>query len=407
MLSHGNGFKAIGEYLAKDPTTIAKEVKSRRIREAPSGFNATDRARKLLCPGTPSRGRKRSFCKKCPAICPLYEPKTCPALTKPPYVCNGRARKASCRLAKWYYRANAARSAYEEIRVISRVGIGIDAEDLRGVDAIVRSGLEKGQPLVHIYLANRDAIPVSLRTLYNYIDAGVLTAKNIDLRRKVSYKPRKKKKDGPARQKALLLGRGYEDFLRHTAMNPSLNVWEMDTVVGRQGGKVLLTPLPRDARFMMIFLLDSHTQAAVLSVFDAMEAALGTTLFQTIFAIILTDNGPELINPPLIENGDNGERRASVFYCHPYQSQQKGAIEKNHEYIRYFFPKGASFDDLSLADGHLMANHINNTARPGLGGLSPLELASPRLDGRLLAFCAASPVAPANVVLNTSLFAKQ
>jgi IS30 family transposase len=178
------------------------------------------------------------------------------------------------------------------------VGIGIDAEDLRRVDAIVRSGLEKGQPLVHIYLANRDAIPVSLRTLYNYIDAGVLTAKNIDLRRKVSYKPRKKKKDDPARQKALLLGGGYEDFLRRAAMNPSLNVWEMDTVVGGQGGKVLLTPLPRDARFMMVFVLDSKTRATVLSVFDAMEAALGTTLFQTIFAIILTDNGSELINPP-------------------------------------------------------------------------------------------------------------
>ena len=31
-----------------------------------------------------------------------------------------------------------------------------------------------------------------------------------------------------------------------------------------------------------------------------------------------------------------------VFYCDPYVSNQKGRLEKNHEYIRYVIPKGRS-----------------------------------------------------------------
>lgn len=34
------------------------------------------------------------------------------------------------------------------------------------------------------------------------------------------------------------------------------------------------------------------------------------------------------------------------YYCEPKHSEQKGELEKNHEYIRYIIPKGTSFDGL-------------------------------------------------------------
>ena len=50
------------------------------------------------------------------------------------------------------------------------------------------------------------------RTIYNYIDAGLLSVGNLDLPRKVRYKARKKKK--PLRvDKQCHKGRIYEDFL--------------------------------------------------------------------------------------------------------------------------------------------------------------------------------------------------
>ena len=64
-----------------------------------------------------------------------------------------------------------------------------------------------------------------------------------------------------------------------------------------------------------------------------------------------------------------------LFYCDPRHSEQKGEIEKNHEYIRYILPQGTSFDSLTQEKVDLMMNHINNTARPSLQGQSPFELA--------------------------------
>ena len=61
------------------------------------------------------------------------------------------------------------------------------------MDELVTRLVKKGQPLTHIYAEHENERPVCLRTLYNYIDEGALSIKNIELRRKTGYKPRKKK----------------------------------------------------------------------------------------------------------------------------------------------------------------------------------------------------------------------
>ncbi len=52
------------------------------------------------------------------------------------------------------------------------------------MDELITKLVKKGQPLTHIYAEHENEIPVCLRTLYNYIDDGELTVKNIDLRKK-------------------------------------------------------------------------------------------------------------------------------------------------------------------------------------------------------------------------------
>ena len=52
------------------------------------------------------------------------------------------------------------------------------------MDELITRLVKKGQPLTHIYAEHESEMPVCLRTLYNYIDDGELTIKNIDLRRK-------------------------------------------------------------------------------------------------------------------------------------------------------------------------------------------------------------------------------
>ncbi|MFQ9620206.1 MAG: hypothetical protein ACLRZF_12155 [Waltera sp.] len=72
---------------------------------------------------------------------------------------------------------------------------------------------------------------VDERTIYNYIDAGILSAGNIDLPRKVRYKKRKSKKVVRVDKKCHI-GRTYEDFEAFMKGHPDFNVVEMDSVEG-------------------------------------------------------------------------------------------------------------------------------------------------------------------------------
>lgn len=126
---------------------------------------------------------------------------------------------------------------------------------------------------------------------------------------------------------------------------------------------------------MLICLLPGKTAACVKKVFDSLEKTLGILAFCQLFPVILTDRGSEFSDPDTLETGVDGVIRTGICYCDPMASGQKGALEKNHEYIRCCFPKGSSFDSLTQRDAYKLANHINWTARAGLNGLTPFKLA--------------------------------
>ena len=89
-------------------------------------------------------------------------------------------------------------------------------DELAALDKLVTPLIKKkGQPLTHIYSTHRDKIPVSERSLYRYIDAGMLGVGNLDLRRKVSYRQRRKQKKAidTITNKKFRETRTYEDFL--------------------------------------------------------------------------------------------------------------------------------------------------------------------------------------------------
>ena len=51
--------------------------------------------------------------------------------------------------------------------------------------------IRNGQTMDPIFAEHKEEIPCSERTLYRYIDSGILSVRNIDLPRKVKYKPRR------------------------------------------------------------------------------------------------------------------------------------------------------------------------------------------------------------------------
>jgi IS30 family transposase len=167
-----------------------------------------------------------------------------------------------------------ADAAAQRRRSESRKGIRITEEQRLAIDRIVAPLVKKGQPLTHIYTEHEAELPVSLRSLYNYIDAGELSIKNIDLRRKVRYRQRKRSENNEAKgfaNQSYRLGRTYEDFESYVN-NTGASVVEMDTVKGvREKGKRLLTMIFRDNSIMLLFLMPDGTAESVKRVFDYLE----------------------------------------------------------------------------------------------------------------------------------------
>ncbi|WP_024831370.1 IS30 family transposase [Ruminiclostridium josui] len=383
-------FKVIAKYLCKDPTTVSKEVKKHRSLTSRNNFvshnHCVHRGKCGLtnvCKRTVACKKQCRTCNACNTHCDQFKNEICSKVLKAPFVCNGCSKKAGCRLDKYFYKATQANRQYKTILVESRNGINISEDSLNQMDAIVTPLILQGQTPYQI-LKNHPEIKCSEKTIYNYIASGVLSVKNIDLPRKVKYKPRKQ--DRPkAKDTGIFEGRTYNDFMKYMEAHPETNVVEMDTVVGCEGSrKVLLTLFFRSCKLMLIYLLPDKTATSVKKTFDHLEEKMSPIGFYNTFPVILTDRGTEFSNPEGLECGIDNTIRTSIFFCDPMASWQKPGIEKNHEYIRSVLPKGSSFDKLTQWDVTRLANHINSTARASLNGRTPLELAQLLLEKHAL-----------------------
>lgn len=301
----------------------------------------------------------------------------CDLLLKPPYVCNTCVNKHYCVKNKLYYNARLAQEISDRRKSESKQGFDISPATIEEIEnTIVPLIKDKKHSINQIYNNHSDILYFSKTTFYRYVDTGVLSLCNLDLPKKVKYKKRKTTKDTNYKRKlAIQKGRTYEEFLSFISLHPQMNICEMDTVEGKKGGKVFLTILIRDTKFMFIRLLDKKNIACVNKEIDKLKEILGIKLFSKIFRIVLTDNGNEFLGPLKIEiDYNNGHKTCNVFYCNPYSSFQKANIERNHEYIRRVIPKSVSFDTLTTEQVQTLETNINNISRDILDGKTPYEL---------------------------------
>ena len=336
-LERGETFKAIGQLILKDPTTVSKEVKrNRQVRDSTSN-------------NLP-----------------------CPLLAKAPFVCNGcPKRRQNCGYQKIFYLAKQAQKQYEQTLVEAREGTPLNSQIFWDMDKVISDGVKKGQHIYHILKTHN--LDVSSSTVYRHIRKGYLSIAPIDLARAVKFKERRKS-NLPSIPKEAKKGRSYEDFQNYLSLN-QLNYWlEMDTVIGRIGGKVLLTFNLSFCNFIFARLLDNKTTLEVTKHLYDIKNTLhqADKDFCQLFPVILTDNGGEFARVDDIEMDVRGESK--LFFCDPNRSDQKGRIEKNHTLIRDILPKGTSFDNLTQEDINLVCSHVNSVKRAALNGKSAYEL---------------------------------
>lgn len=350
-LDRGMTFKAIAAQIGKDQTTVSKEVKKHLEFTTSNVVHRDKNGAELPTP-------------------------VCPKLLKSPFVCNPcEKRRYACAFSKQKYIARLAQQQYESLLVEARKGIALNKEAFYLADQVIAAGIQKGQHLYQI-LQSHD-LHMSKSAVYRNLHKGYLSVSAIDFPRVVKFKPRRHNRMEHI-PKAAKLGRTYADFLAFTQEN-DLSSWvEMDTVIGRMGGKVILTLHFTFCNFMAGILLDNKSAAETAAKIRSLKSRFSShgLSFGEIFPIILTDNGGEFSDVLAFEHDGMGGKETGLFFCDPMQSCQKPNVEKNHTLFRDIVPKGNSFDNFTQDTVNLIFSHVNSVKRKCLNGKTPYELFS-------------------------------
>ncbi len=367
-LNMNYSLRSIAKMLNVSPSTISREINRNKkdIRANTYGIHVNCKHRKncnLLITST---------AKQCSTSCPNYELESCSLFSKKNSspVCNSCPKISQCRLAKKSYKANVAEFRYENRITTSRSSSRITSEQLSFLNNLFTPLMKKGQSISVIYQNHKDEIMVSENTIRNYVSKGLFNADLLDtIHPRFVSKTSKKRRI--IKNVELLTNRTYDDYLDYIKDNDSLIV-QMDTVVGKLiDKKKILTIHWPTFHFQIGILLDSLNPNNVNKALFDLKEKIGDELYRKLFQVIIVDNGIEFSLMDEVEVDSNGEFISRVFFCDPYSSSQKGACERNHEFIRYILPKGKSFDCLTQKDVDLMFSHINSTPRKSLGFNTP------------------------------------
>ncbi len=402
LLNNGKKITYISKKLNRSHSTIIREIERNKIYSKPSSWNNYH-----------ARCKNFSICNRldkymCDEKKECFVRNTCNRLNKSPHVCNGCKSRSGCRKERFTYYAKDANNLYKESISDCKKGVDLTQEDVFNINNLITPLIMKGQTVNHIYINHPDILNFSKTSFYNYVSLGLFEFKPSNLPRMVKYKKRNKIKRRSRKEREILNGRTYSDFVNFIFNNPDAEITEMDTVEGlKSDSKCLLTIFFRKSNFMLIFLLESQTSDEVTKVFDYLQKTLPQSVYKKLFQVILTDNGHEFFDVINIEcNHTTGERITNVFYCDPSASYQKGGIEKNHEFIRYVLPKKTSFKDLTQNDCNILMNNINSLCRESLNNNCPYKAMLFMCDEDILHLLNCFYIEPDQVQLNNKLLKK-
>ncbi len=214
------------------------------------------------------------------------------------------------------------------------------------------------------WLQFEEDIRVSPEWIYQYI----LQDKKAggDLYKHLRCQRQRKKRYGTTERRGQIKGRVSIDE-RPDVVNQRSRVgdWEADTVIGKQGGSVLVTLVERKTRFSVVGKASNRTAREVTSVILERLSPLAPHV-QT----LTYDNGKEFAMHQEISK----ELNASGYFAHPYHSWERGLNENTNGLIRQFFPKGKDLTDVTDAEVQKVMDKLNNRPRKCLGFKTPNQV---------------------------------
>ena len=237
----------------------------------------------------------------------------------------------------------------------------------REVSSRIRNG--ESPDIIVATKRRRGEWTVSTPTLYRYIEQGYIPdITSSDLREK----PRRKRKYTKTVRNRPPKGTSIEKRPDSVNDRSVFGHWELDSIMGKKEGKrqSFLALTERKTRQEILLRVNEKTAAATVTALDSIIAKYPPNTFKT----LTVDNGSEFQDCCGMEHDKQGNKRLTVYYCHPYTSCERGSNERNNRILRRYFPKGQSLNKYTQADCDKAAQHLNSIPRKILGYHSSQEL---------------------------------
>ena len=253
-------------------------------------------------------------------------------------------------------------NVFAEFRRQEKAAPRIVAKSWTRVEQILREYWSPEQ--ISNWLRHEENINVSPEWIYQYI----LQDKQAggELYKYLRCQKQRKKRYGTTESRGQIKGRVSIDE-RPDVVNQRSRIgdWEADTVIGKQGGSVLITLVERKTRFSVIGKAPNRTAQEVTSVILKRLKPLAPQV-QT----LTYDNGKEFAMHQKISK----DLDACGYFAHPYHSWERGLNENTNGIIRQFFPKGMDLTEVTDTEVLRVMDKLNNRPRKCLGFKTPNQV---------------------------------
>jgi transposase, IS30 family len=214
------------------------------------------------------------------------------------------------------------------------------------------------------WLLRNKAVHISPEWIYQFVYANYRAGGQLYQHLR-SQKKRRKRLHGQDRRGQLMGRRSIEERPAVVAERSRIGDWEVDTILGKQHQKAIVTLTERRSRFALLGKVSKRSAEQVRETLvqlmhpflDKLETMTG-------------DNGKEFAQHEQLAT----ELDLDFFFAHPYASWERGSNENMNGLVRQYLPKKSDFSQVTNADLVRIMDRLNLRPRKCLGFRTPFEV---------------------------------
>lgn len=216
------------------------------------------------------------------------------------------------------------------------------------------------EQIVGYYRSTRGTSPFSFVTIYREIhryNLGLFKSHGArGIARKLRHRGKTRHTKGYVEKRGKIpISHKLADRPVEANMRTRIGDWELDTIIGRDGGDVLVTMVDRRSRYLLAQRASKRKSAPVLETLENMLKGIPRTILHT----ITPDRGKEFSRHDVLTN----KFHVDFFFPNPHAPWARGSNENTNGLIREYIPKGTDISTYTDDEINQRVRQINSRPR--------------------------------------------